>query len=101
MHNNSDTSIDAHSRVMFNNNSAHRGGAVYVQNLAFIRVDSDSYRYNFAKDSMAMYVHDQRCFFTFNSHSSRVLFEENSAKKGVGMHIYGCSIKLCINNLCN
>ena len=48
-----------------------------------------------------MYVHDQRCFFTFNSYSSRVLFEENSAKKGVGMHIYGGSVKLCMNSLCN
>ena len=98
-------SVDEHSTLVFRNNSARRGGALYFIQSGSLRVGSDSYikfSYNFAKNyGGAIYSDDQRCPFIFSSYSSTVVFEENSANEGVGMHIYGASVKAYMNPFCH
>ena len=99
-------SVDKYSSLLFYNNSAGQGGALYMQLSGNIRVGSDSY-VEFSSNTAtkyggAIYVNDQTCLFTFNNYSSKVLFKENLAKEGVGMHIYGASVKSisCMQDLC-
>ena len=100
----SDISVDSYSTLVFHNNSARRGGALYFVTIGNIRVGSDSYikfSYNFAKNyGGAIYVDDQRCPFVFSNYSSTMVFEENLADKSVGTHIYGGSVKTCMNSFC-
>ena len=102
----SDISVDEHSKLMFSHNSADQGSALYLKPLGNIKVGSSSYvefSHNQAKKyGGAVYVNGQRCLFVCNSRSSKVLFRRNSAKEGVGMHIYGSSVKSTNCNLdCN
>ena len=100
----SEVSVDAHSRLVFHNNSAHRGGALYSITSGIVRVGSDSYikfSNNFAENyGGAIYTDDHKCLFVFHDYSSKVVFEENSANESVGMHIYGASVKACMNQFC-
>ena len=102
--NTSEMFVDAHSRLMFYNNSARQGGALHLQTLGSIRVNNNSqilFSHNFAENyGGAIFTDDQRCIFVFSSYSSTALFEENSAKQGVGNHIYGSSVKTCMNSFC-
>ena len=104
--------IDGHSSLVFYNNSARQGGALYLnphysETGGSIRVGNDShveFSYNTAtKYGGAVYVNDQTCLFDFKSYSSTVLFRENSASEGVGMHIYGVSVKSthCMLSYCD
>ena len=97
-HRNGDViSVDKHSKILFYNNSASQGGALYIQLSGIIQVSNDSrvkFSHNTAKKfGGAVYAYDQACLFSFESSSSEVLFRENVAKDGVGMHVYGASIK--------
>ena len=91
------TSVDKYSRMLFYNNSASQGGALYIQHSGIIQVGRDShveFSHNTAKKfGGAVHAYDQTCLFRFESSSSTVLFRENVAKEGVGMHVYGASIK--------
>ena len=96
--------VDEHSSLVFHNNSADRGGALYLQIQAgVIIIGSDSYlelSYNTArKYGGAIYAVEQRCIFNFKSKFSRVMFKNNSANGGIGMHIYGSSVISCKNLL--
>ena len=90
-------SVDKYSRMLFHNNYAPRGGALYIQFSGIIQVGNNShveFSHNTAKKfGGAVYAYDQTCLFRFESSSSAVLFRENVAKEGVGMHVYGASIK--------
>ena len=101
-------SVNKHSKLVFSHNSADQGGALYLQPLGNIKVGSSSYvefSHNEAETyGGAVYVDGQRCLFIFSvySRSSKVLFKGNFAKEGVGMHIYGASVKSTNCNLdCN
>ena len=95
-------SVSKYSRLLFYNNSASQGGAIYLQLSGIIHVGSNShveFSHNTAmKFGGAIYAYDQTCLFIFESSSSTVMFRENFAKEGVGMHVYGASIisKECI-----
>ena len=71
-----------------------------------IKVGSDSHVEFSGNTAMkfggAIYVDDQTCLFTFNNSSSTVQFKNNLAKGGVGMNIYGASIKsmACMGSQC-
>ena len=100
-------SVDEYSSLVFHNNSADQGGACYLQpNAGNITVGKNShieFSYNSArKYGGAIYVDDQDCIFDFKSNSSTVLFRNNSAMGGVGMHIYGASVKQsnCMATFC-
>ena len=89
--------IDMCSNLLFYNNSAGQGGAMYVQLFGSIKIGSDS-QVEFSSNTAmkfggAIYVDDQTCLFTFNNSSSTVQFKNNLAKGGVGMNIYGASVK--------
>ena len=96
--------VDTYSKLMFYNNSAHQGGALHLEISGLVKVGSDShieFRYNSAITyGGAIYVDDKRCLFTFSNYSSMVLFEKNSANEHVGDHIYGASVKTCMNSFC-
>ncbi len=83
--------------MLFYNNSASQGGALYIQLLGIIQIGSNShveFRRNTAKKfGGAIYAYDQTCLLRHQESSSAVLFRENIAKEGVGMHVYGASIK--------
>ena len=105
-HRSSTIAVDGHSSLVFRNNSADQGGALYLQILAgVIIVGGDAYlefSYNTAtKYGGAIYADEQRCIFNFKSNSSKVLFVNNSANGGIGMHIYGSSVKSCMNSFCS
>ena len=98
--------VDEHSTLVFHNNSADQGDALYLQIRAgVIIVGGNShleFSYNTAtKYGGAIYAVEQRCIFNFKSKSSRVLFVNNSANGGKGMHIYGSSVKSCMNSFCS
>ena len=100
------TSVDKYSRMLFYNNSASQGGALYIQLSGIIQVGSDScvnFSHNTAKKfGGAVYAYDQTCLFRSENYSNTVLFRENVAKEGVGMHVYGASIRNlgCAKSLC-
>ena len=100
-------SVYEHSSMVFYNNSADQSGAFYVhpQTGSVVTVGDDShieFSFNTAtKYGGAIYANEQQyCFFNFKSNSSRVVFKNNSAKGGIGMHIYGSSVKSCMNSFC-
>ena len=93
-------SIDSHSILTFCNNSASQGGAVYLPPSATINVGNDSVVL-FVNNSVshrggAVYANfqfDLPCFLVLISYSGVVIFEGNVAKKGIGMDVYGASIR--------
>ena len=94
------------SILVFRNNSAHQGGAVYLQYVTGMDVCNNS-RVHFYYSSAeqyggAIYADNQVCIFSFHTYSSKVIFEENIAKERVDMHVYVASIKdeTCMHSLC-
>ena len=98
--------VNNHSRLVFRNNSARRGGALYLRSSYYtlsstriLRVGSYSqiqFYWNLAEQyGGAIYADDEICFFSFVGiiYSSKISFEHNRAMNGVGMHVYGASIK--------
>ena len=93
-------SIYSYSRMRFINNSASQGGALYLTASATVNVGNDSvviFTDNSASDcGGAVYANvqlDLPCFLILSSFSSAVVFQGNVAKKGIGMDVYGASIK--------
>ena len=103
-----DISTNMHSSLTFHNNSANQGGALFLSS-GSVYVNNDSF-IQFVNNSAtlyggAIYFHNQfdlPCFLVLKDYSSALLFKGNSAKSGVGMHIYGASIRstACMNK-CN
>ena len=93
-------SISSYSRMRFINNSASQGGALYLPASATVNVGNDSvviFTDNSASDrGGAVYANvqlDLPCFLILSSFSSAVVFQGNVAKKGIGVDVYGASIK--------
>ena len=93
-------SIYSYSRMRFINNSASQGGALYLPASATVNVGNDSvviFTDNSASDrGGAVYANvqlDLPCFLILSSFSSAVVFQGNVAKKGIGMDVYGASIR--------
>ena len=93
-------SIDSHSILTFSNNSASQGGALYLPPSATVNVGKNSvvlFTNNSVSDrGGAVYANVQftlPCFLVLISYSSAVIFEGNVAKSGIGLDIYGASIK--------
>ena len=93
-------SIDSHSLLTFSNNSASQGGALYLPASATVSVGNESvvlFANNSALDrGGAVYANvqfDLPCFLVLVSYSSAVVFQGNIAKNGIGMTIYGASIR--------
>ena len=86
--------VDEHSSLVFCNNSADQGGALYLQTqrLAGVKIGGDSYlefSYNTATEhGGAICVDEHVCVFNFKSNSSTVMFKNNSAKS-------------CMNSFCS
>ena len=93
-------SIDSHSLLTFSNNSASQGGALYLPPSATVNVGKNSivlFVNNSASDrGGAVYANahfDLPCFLVFISYSGAVIFEGNVANSGIGMDVYGASIR--------
>ena len=94
--------IDTSSVLIFNNNSGLQGGALYMSIPGSMRLGFDSvvrFTNNSASDKGgALYAHlflqeYWPCFLYVTNYHSKLQFEENTAKSGVGTHIYGASIR--------
>ena len=93
-------SVASHSVLRFTNNFANQGGALYLSESATLNVGNDSvimFTDNLASDrGGAVYANfhfDLPCFLVLMSYSSVVMFQENTAKSGIGMDVYGASIR--------
>jgi predicted outer membrane repeat protein len=93
-------SVASHSVIRFINNSANQGGALYLSESATLNVGNDSiviFANNLASDHggaiYANFLFDLPCFLVLKSSSGAVIFQENVAKTGIGMDVYGASIR--------
>ena len=93
-------SVASHSVLRFTNNFANQGGALYLSESTTLIVGNDSvvmFTDNLASDrGGAVYANfhfDLPCFLVLMSYSSAVMFQENTAKTGIGMDVYGASIR--------
>ena len=102
--------VDGNSTLVFHNNSAYQGGALYLQHasgMTHMDVINTSlvhfYHNSAGQYGGAVYVDNQECLLNFHAYSSKVIFEGNIAKEGVGMHVFGASIKDagCMHSLCS
>jgi predicted outer membrane repeat protein len=98
-------SIDFSSKLKITHNSASQGGALYLTASATLYVGNNSvvsFGYNTASDrGGAVYANvglSLPCFLALTSYSSTVNYEGNVAKHGIGMDVYGASIR---SNTCS
>ena len=93
-------SIYSYSVIRFINNSASQGGALYLPASARVEIGQKTILL-FANNSVsdrggAVYAnvqYDLPCFLVLLNYSGAVIFKQNAAKSGIGMDIYGASIK--------
>ena len=93
-------SIDSHSILTFINNSASQGGALYLPESATVNIGNNSV-ISFTNNTAihrggAIYANVQfylPCFLAITSYSGAVIFQGNAANSGIGMDIYGASIR--------
>ena len=89
------------SKLIFANNSAYRGGAIYVipSSLAVeVRLGSSTdFVHNTATDVGGAVYSDVEsalpCLFLITDYSAKIAFTENRANSSIGQHIYGSSIR--------
>ena len=95
-------SVESYSKLILSSNSASQGGSLYLSASATVNIGNDSvllFINNTASDrGGAVYASDQfdmPCFLVLLSYSSAViiLFQGNTAKSGIGVDIYGASIR--------
>ena len=93
-------SVASHSVLRFISNTASQGGALYLSESTTVKVGKDSvlmFKNNLALDrGGAVYANfhfDLPCFLVLVNYSSTVIFQGNMAKSGIGMDIYGASIR--------
>jgi hypothetical protein len=97
----STVTVDNSTKLLFNDNSAFQGGAVYIIPSSFAieaRFQSSiEFVTNRAIDvGGAIYSELQTtapCVFSVSDYSAKISFTENSANRSVGQHIYGSSIR--------
>ena len=95
--------VDKHAQLIFFNNSAYRGGALYAIPSSFaLKVGSHScvqFINNTATDvggavcSESMSVSYSVCVFMVTDYSAHILFSGNYAKHNIGHHMYGASAR--------
>ena len=95
-------SVNKSAKLSFYNNRAFQGGAIYIIPSSFaikiIGIESRTTFVNNAAADVGGAVYSERqsaapCLFVVNDYSAEVRFSGNIAKKKIGQHMYGTSIR--------
>ena len=93
-------SVASHSVIRFINNSANQGGALCLSESPTLYVGNNSvvmFANNLASDHggavHANFLFNLPRFLVLKSSSGVVIFQNNMAKTGIGMDVYGASIR--------